>query len=148
MGLFSSFDINASGMTAQRYRMDVISENIANAYTTRTQDGTPYRRKVVTFEQRGAGISEFGRVFNRVNDTYNGQGVKVGRVSEDTWTEMTMAYDPAHPDADENGFVTLPNVDLLKETVDSMSATRSYEANVTALNAMKLMAQKALDIGK
>jgi len=80
MGLFSSFDINASGMTAQCYRMDVISENIANAYTTRTQDGTPYRRKVVTFEQRGAGISEFGRVFNRVNDTYKGQGVKVGRI--------------------------------------------------------------------
>lgn len=148
MGLFSSFDINASGMTAQRYRMDVISENIANAYTTRTQDGTPYRRKVVTFEQRGAGLSEFGRVFNRVNDTYNGQGVKVGRVSEDTWTEMTMAYDPAHPDADENGYVTYPNVSIVTEMTNLIDASRSFEANATAFSASKAIAVKGLEMGQ
>lgn len=148
MGLFSSFDINASGMTAQRYRMDVISENIANAYTTRTQDGTPYRRKVVTFEQRGEGISEFGRVFNRVSDTYKGQGVKVGSVSEDTWTEMTMAYDPSHPDADENGYVTYPNVSIVTEMTNLIDASRSFEANATAFSASKAIAVKGLEMGQ
>ena len=148
MSIFNSFGINASGMTAERYRMDVISENVANANTTRTEDGTPYRRKVVTFEQRGERVGNFSTFLGKASSAYRGQGVRVSKVLEDDWTQMNMVYDPSHPDADENGFVTLPNVDLLKETVDSMSATRSYEANVTALNAMKLMAQKALDIGK
>ena len=147
MSLFSSFDINASGMTAERFRMDIISQNVANANTTRTEDGTPYRRKVVTFAEKES-QTPFSHVLNAARDNYSGKGVKVSQVQEDSWTDMKMVYDPAHPDADENGFVTMPNVDLLKETVDSMSATRSYEANVTALNAMKLMAQKALDIGK
>ena len=148
MGLFSSFDINASGMTAQRYRMDVISENLANAYTTRTQDGTPYRRKVVTFEQRGEGVSEFGRVFNRASDSYKGQGVKVGKVMQDTWTEMVMAYDPSHPDADENGYVTYPNVNIITEMTNLIDASRSFEANATAFSASKAIAVKGLEMSQ
>ncbi len=148
MGLFSSFDINASGMTAQRYRMDVISENLANAYTTRTQDGTPYRRKVVTFEQRGEGVSEFGRVFNRASDSYKGQGVKVGKVMQDTWTEMVMAYDPSHPDADENGYVTYPNVSVVTEMTNLSDASRSFEANATAFSASKAIAVKGLEMSQ
>lgn len=148
MGLFSSFDINASGMTAQRYRMDVISENLANAYTTRTQDGTPYRRKVVTFEQRGEGVSEFGRVFNRASDSYKGQGVKVGKVMQDTWTEMVMAYDPSHPDADENGYVTYPNVSVVTEMTNLIDASRSFEANATAFSASKAIAVKGLEMSQ
>lgn len=147
MGIFSSFDINGSGMSAERFRMDIISENVANQNTTRTEDGTPYRRKVVVFEEKNS-QTPFRHVLNEAWDRYSGNGVKVTGVYEDEWTEMKMVYDPSHPDADENGYVNLPNVDALKETVDSMSATRSYEANVTALNAIKLMAQKALEIGK
>ena len=147
MGMFTAFDINATGMTAERYRMDIISQNVANANTTRTEDGTPYRRKVVVFEEKNS-QAPFRQVLNKAKGRYNGTGVKVTGVYEDTWTEGNMVYDPSHPDADENGYVNIPNVDLLKETVDSMSATRSYEANVTALNAIKAMAQKALEIGK
>ena len=110
MSMFSSFNINASGMTAQRYRMDIISENVANANTTRTADGTPYRRKVVTFEERGPQAGSFSDVFRSASATYNGTGVRVRKVSEDTWNDMVMAYDPSHPDADENGYVTSPNV--------------------------------------
>ena len=105
MSMFSSFDINASGMTAQRYRMDIISENVANANTTRTEDGTPYRRKVVTFQEKG-GQNSFANVFNSVTGSYNtgmnhsGNGVRVTGVYEDTKTEMKKVYDPSHPDAD------------------------------------------------
>ena len=88
MSMFTAFNINASGLTAQRYRMDIISENVANANTTRTADGTPYRRKVVTFEEKGAGSEKFGAVFNKARKNYVGNGVKVDAVTEDTWTEM------------------------------------------------------------
>ncbi len=149
MAFLSSFDICASGLSAQRLRMEIASENISNIDTTRTEAGGAYRRKEVVFESygtnsfrdalrnaaRGKGISS------------TGVGVRVAEIVEDD-REMKMVYNPEHPDADENGYVEMPNVDLLKETVDSMSATRSYDANVTALNAMKLMAQKALEIGK
>ena len=148
MGLFSSFDINASGMTAQRYRMDVISENLANAYTTRTQDGTPYRRKVVSFEQRGEGVSEFGRVCSRASDSFKGKGVRVGKVMQDTWTEMVMAYDPSHPDADENGYVTYPNVSVVTEMTNLIDASRSFEANATAFSASKAIAVKGLEMSQ
>ena len=105
MGMFTSFDINASGMTAERYRMDIISENVANANTTRTEDGTPYRRKVVVFEEKNS-QTPFHQVLNKATDRYSGNGVKVTGVYEDEWTEMNMVYDPSHPDADENGYVT------------------------------------------
>ena len=146
MGMFTSFDINASGMTAQRYRMDIISENIANANTTRTKDGTPYRRKVVTFEEKGS-HTPFAHVLNQARDKYSGSGVKVTGVYEDTWTEMNKVYDPSHPDADENGYVTYPNVDTVTEMVNLIDASRSYEANATAFESSKSIAMQGLNIG-
>ena len=118
MGMFTSFNINASGMTAQRYRMDIISENVANANTTRTADGTPYRRKVAYFEEKG-GQTAFGAALNQATGNYSGKGVKVTGVYEDYTTEMKKVYDPSHPDADEDGYVEMPNVDILKETIDT-----------------------------
>lgn len=155
MGLFTSFDISASGMTAERYRMDIISENLANMNTTRTEDGTPYRRKVVTFQERNS-KTPFSRIldweqgkYTGINvNRYSGNGVKVTGVHEDTWTEMKMVYDPAHPDADENGYVMYPNVDAVTEFVNLIDASRGYEANATAFEATKSMAQRGLTIGQ
>lgn len=147
MSMFSAFNINASGMTAQRYRMDVISENVANATTTRTADGTPYRRKVVTFAEKG-GQTTFSSTLNRERLGYTGNGVKVTSVKEDTWTEMNMVYDPSHPDADENGYVTYPNVNVVTEMTNLIDASRAYEANATAFTASKSMALKGLEIGR
>lgn len=147
MSIFSSFNINSSGMTAQRYRMDIISQNIANAYTTRTEDGTPYRRKVVTFEEKNT-HTPFSRVLNTATDRYSGSGVKVSSVREDTWTEMIQIYDPSHPDADENGYVLYPNVSVITEMTNLIDASRAYEANATAFNASKAMALKGLEMGQ
>ncbi len=146
MSMFSAFNINASGLTAQRYRMDVISENVANANTTRTEDGTPYVRKIVTFETKGSDNS-FSRVFGNAADSYVGQGVKVTSVHEDTETEMNIVYDPSHPDADENGYVTYPNVNIITEMTNLIDASRSYAANATAFSASKSMALKGLELG-
>ena len=149
MSFLNSFDISASGLSAQRVRMDIAAENIANVDTTRTESGGAYKRKDVILESYG------GRSFQQaLRNAANGKGfrgqnagVRVqGVVADDR--EMKRVYNPNHPDADQDGYVNYPNVDVLKETIDSMSATRSYEANVTALNAMKTMAQRALDIGK
>lgn len=148
MSMFTAFNINASGLTAQRYRMDIISENVANANTTRTADGTPYRRKVVTFEEKTGGVEKFGAVFNKAKNNYCGNGVKVDAVAEDTWTEMNKVYDPSHPDADENGYVTYPNVNIITEMTNLIDASRAYEANSTAFNASKSIAQQALNMGK
>lgn len=145
MSMFTAFNINASGMTAQRYRMDIISENVANANTTRTADGTPYRRKVVTFMEKDT-QTPFSRVLNRERDNYTGKGVKVSAVHEDTWTESNMVYDPSHPDADENGYVTYPNVNIVTEMTNMIDASRAYEANATAFTASKGMALKGLEI--
>ncbi|MCR5116699.1 MAG: flagellar basal body rod protein FlgC [Lachnospiraceae bacterium] len=147
MGMFTSFDINASGMTAQRYRMDIISENVANANTTRTKDGTPYVRKVVTFAEKD-GQTPFSRVMNDHLDRYSGKGVKVTGVYEDKVTEMNMVYDPSHPDADENGYVLYPNVNIITEMTNLIDASRSYEANSTAFTATKAMAMKGLQLGQ
>lgn len=149
MSMFSAFNINASGLTAQRYRMDVISENVANANTTRTADGTPYRRKVVTFAEKG-GQTTFSRVLGEAayNHGYTGQGVKVDGVYEDYGTEMNMVYDPSHPDADENGYVTYPNVNIITEMTNMIDASRAYEANATAFNASKSMALQGLELNR
>ncbi len=145
MSFLQSFDISASALTAQRLRMDVISENIANANTTRTATGEPYRRKVVTFaEQTGDSFSSY---LKGAANAMTGAGVCVASIETDN-SPFILEYDPDHPDADANGYVNLPNVDEAKEMIDMISATRSYEANVTALNAMKSMAVKALEIGK
>ena len=138
MSIFSAFNINSSGLTAQRYRMDIISQNIANANTTRTADGTPYRRKVVTFAEKNS-HTPFSRVLNSARDKYSGDGVKVDGVFEDTQTDMTMVYDPSHPDADVN---------IITEMTNMIDASRAYEANSTAFNATKAMAMKGLEIGK
>ena len=147
MSLFTSFDINASGLTAERFRMDIISQNVANANTTRTEDGTPYRRKVVAFAEKET-QTPFSRVLDSARDNYSGKGVKVSTVTEDTWTDMKMVYDPSHPDADENGYVTYPNVNPITEMTNLIDASRSYEANITAFNALKAMAMKGLEVGK
>lgn len=147
MSIFSSFNINSSGLTAQRYRMDIISQNIANANTTRTADGTPYRRKVVTFAEKSS-HTPFSRVLNLSRDKYSGDGVKVDRVYEDMETDLTMVYDPSHPDADENGYVMYPNVNIITEMTNMIDASRAYEANSTAFNASKAIAMKGLEIGK
>lgn len=146
MSVFNSFNISASGMTAQRYRTDVISQNIANVNTTRTEDGTPYVRKIVSFGEKSGGT--FSSALARASRGYLGNGVKVTRVTGDTETEMIETYDPAHPDADENGYVTYPNVNIVTEMTNLIDASRSYEANVTAFGASKAMAIKGLEIGK
>ena len=145
MGMFTAFNISASGLTAQRYRMDIISENVANANTTRTDDGTPYRRKVVTFQEKG-GQTPFSKVLGHASASYTGEGVKVSRVYEDYKTEMNMVYDPSHPDADENGYVTYPNVNMITEMTNLIDASRAYEANSTAFNASKSMALQGLQL--
>lgn len=150
MSMFSAFDINASGLTAQRLRMDVISENVANASTTRTEDGTPYVRKVVTFAEKG-GQTSFSKVLGNITNVYNGysgQGVKVDGIYEDTETEMNKVYDPSHPDADEDGYVTYPNVNIITEMTNLIDASRAYEANSTAFSASKSMALQGLELGK
>lgn len=149
MSMFSAFNINASGMTAQRYRMDIISENVANANTTRTAEGGTYRRKVVTFAEKG-GQTSFSHVLGKAaySHGYTGQGVKVSGVYKDYKTEMNMVYDPSHPDADENGYVTYPNVNIITEMTNMIDASRAYEANATAFNASKSIAQQGLDIGR
>lgn len=141
MGFLSSIDISASGLTAQRMRMDVISQNIANATTTRTATGQPYRRRVAVIQ------SQQGNPFSSYFNQAVGNGVVVSQIVEDT-SPFKLEYNPEHPDADADGYVRLPNVDEVKEYIDMMSATRSFEANVTALNATKSMAMKALEIGR
>lgn len=148
MAFLSAFDICASGMTAQRLRLDVAAQNITNIETTRTESGGPYRRKMVVFQaEDNSFASVMRRTMNLGRNDERNAGVIVTQIVDDE-TEMEMVYDPEHPDADEDGYVTMPNVDLIKETTDAMAATRSYQANITAFNAIKLMAQKALEIGK
>ena len=149
MGIFTSFDISASGLAAQRYRMDIISQNVANANTTRTQNGDPYVRKVVYFEEKGIRNSDtFSHVLSSVSKNYAGKGVKVAKVLEDNVTPQNMVYDPSHPDADENGYVMYPNVNIITEMTNLIDASRAYEANATAFDAAKAMTQQGLNIGQ
>ena len=147
MSIFSSFGVNASGMTAQRYRMDIISQNVANANTTRTEDGTPYRRKVVTFREKTMNPTEFGTIFRKSRGMDVGDGVKATGVHEDQ-SDLIMVYDPSHPDANEDGYVLYPNVNIVTEMTNMIDAERAYQANATAFTASKAIAMKGLDIGK
>lgn len=148
MGLFNSFNISASALSAQRIRMDIISQNIANVNTTRTEGGTPYRRKTVVFQEKEADIPFSELLSQQSRDRFlTGGGVRVTGIVEDR-TPFKNVYDPGHPDADENGIVSMPNVEIVTEMVNMISATRAYEANVTALNSSKSMAVKALEIGR
>ncbi|MEW9501310.1 flagellar basal body rod protein FlgC [Jeotgalibacillus marinus] len=149
--MFQSMNITASALTTQRLRMDVISSNMANVDTTRAtfDDGEwqPYKRKSVVLETKGEGFSSFlNTAMNR--DESVGNGVTVSSIIQDDETPGELLYDPDHPDANEDGYVELPNVDPLREMVDLMSATRSYEGNVTVFNANKSMMMSALQIGK
>jgi flagellar basal-body rod protein FlgC len=147
MGYFSSLDISSTGLTAQRLRLDIISQNIANAETTRSENGLPYRRKLVVFEERSPG-SQFSEYLSASSKSMiAGNGVRVSNIVEDP-SPLKKIYNPGHPDADKDGYVKMPNVDVLKEMINMLSATRSYEANVTAINTTKSMALKALDIGR
>ena len=151
MSFLQSLNISGSGLTAQRLRMDVISENLANMDTTRTQDGGPYRRKMVVFNSMNESNTLFNKMLysniNEINKTDSVRGVEVSEIIEDE-EPFKLVYNPTHPDANEDGYVEMPNVDSLKETVDMMEAVRAYQANITALNAIKQMAAKALEIGK
>ncbi|MDN5276513.1 MAG: flagellar basal-body rod protein FlgC [Clostridiales bacterium] len=144
--MFRAFDISASALTLQKLRMDVIAQNIANAQTTRTETGEPYRRKVVVVREE-QDTKPFGQYLQESVKAFSGGGVKAVRIQGDP-TPFKRVYDPGHPDADEDGYVLMPNVEILREMVDMISATRSYEANVTAFNASKNMAMKALEIGR
>lgn len=147
MAFLNSLDISASALTAERFRMDVISENMANSSTTRTENGGAYRRKLVVLQTQGEENSRFRRIFQNKVEQQAGKGVQVAQVTEDP-SELTPVYDPTHPDANADGYVMMPNVDPVKETVDMMAATRAYEANLTVFNAVKNMAVKALELGR
>lgn len=141
MEFFTTFKITGSGLSAQRKKMDVISSNIANVSTTSTPEGGPYKRKMMSFAsaplEKGFDVD--------LKDAVN--AVKVGQVTDEK-EGFKKVFDPAHPDADKEGFVMLPNVNLMLEMTDLITASRAYEANATAFDAMKNMAMKAMDIGK
>ena len=153
MSIFHSMNTTGSALTAQRLRMDVISSNIANVDTTRAKqvngEWEPYRKKSVEFTEDSGQFSTFlNKAMGKTEKGEVGNGVRVTSIKEDKETDFKLVYDPTNIDADENGYVKYSNVDLLKEMVDLVSATRSYEANVTVFNANKSMLTKALEIGK
>jgi len=145
MNFIDALHISASGLNAQRLRMNVVSSNLANSNTTRTAEGGPYKKKNIVFASQPL-RTDFQ---NMVQSHLKGKltEVKVVGIVDDPRPPI-LKYDPQHPDADKNGNVNMPNINLIEEMVNMMSATRSYEANVTAVNATKKMAMKALEIGK
>ncbi|MFI3253282.1 MAG: flagellar basal body rod protein FlgC [Eubacteriales bacterium] len=153
MAFLSSFNIVSSGLTAQQLRMDVVSENVANMNTTRTEDGESYRRKMVVFEAQGGRDSFRLALSEAIGGTVSNQeytatgGVMVTEIVEDP-SDLKMVYDPSHEDADEFGYVHYPNVDLVVEMADAMAASQAYSANVTILNLMKSITAKGLEIGR
>lgn len=147
MQLFRSMQTSASALTAGRLQMDLIANNIANMNSTRSANGDPYRRRVAVQAER---VEPFALALTRSEyrqTLHTGAGVRVVEIREDE-SPFRLKHDPAHPDAGPDGMVRLPNVDLLQEITDMMLATRIYEANITAFNAGKAMAQRALEIGR
>ncbi len=143
MDILNSFKISSSALKAQSIRLNTISSNLANIETTSTPEGGPYKKKSVYFQSTPLSFKE------QLNTQVKGnlQGVEVSKIIEDN-TPAKKVYNPSHPDADENGYVEMPNISVLEEMVDMMSATRSYQANVTAIKSAKRMALKALEIGR
>lgn len=141
MSLFSSISVSASGMEAQRVRAELLAENIANAETTRTPEGGPYRRKDAIFKSEPQG-SPFGAVFQRA---LGNSGVAVAEIVEDQ-REPERRYLPGHPDADADGYVAFPRIQPAEDMVDLMNAARSYQANVAAMTAVKDMIQRSVDL--
>ena len=152
MGLYSSINIAASGLSAQRTRLDVISDNIANAGTTRTAEGGPFRRSRVVFRPRVSQPYWRSPFLPSSLDNGIGKGVRVSEIEKDMDAKTRLVYDPTHPDAiktgPKKGYVEYPNVNIVNEMVDMISASRSYEANVAVINGSKSMFLKALDIGR
>ena len=145
MDFFNSIQTSSSGLSAQRLRMNLISGNLANVNTTRTREGGPYRRKEAIFAAKPIDSG-----FNKIlTDRLQNQttGVQVDRIYEDPSPPL-MKYDPSHPDATAKGYVAVPNINPMEEMVNMISATRGFEANVTAIKAAKEMALKALEIGR
>ncbi|WP_291582975.1 flagellar basal body rod protein FlgC [Clostridium sp. UBA6640] len=143
MEAFRGMRISSSGLSAERLRMDTITGNIANASTTRGKDGTPYIRKIAVFEENLT--NELNKQTGKFEEKH--MGIKAVGVEEDK-SELRKVYDPYHPDANEEGYVLMPNVNILNEMVDLIAASRSYEANITALNSQKAMLSKTLEIGR
>lgn len=147
MSITRSFEISASGLTAERVRMDVISSNLANVNATRTPEGTPYRRRQVVFESSDA-PQRFASLLQTAGRAGGAGGVRVAAIEPD-FSDFKRVYNPGHPDADPaTGYVLMPNIEPVIEMVDLMTATRAYEANINALNSAKQMQQKALEIGR
>ena len=152
MAFLSSMNIVASGMTAQRLRLDIVGGNVTNPTTTRVEEGEgAYRRKMVVFEAE-TGRDGFRRAMARASSGMvpNNQvpgGVRVAQIVEDP-SPMKLVYDPTHPDANEDGYVEMPNVDMVKEIADAMAATQAFSSNVTMFNTMKTVVTDALQIGK
>ncbi len=149
MGLFMGIDASASGLTAERLRMDVISNNIANANTTRTERGGAYHRRYVVFEPREREPKSFEKTLMKAIGLtrQTSEGVRAVAIEEDK-TQGPMVYDPGHPDSNADGYVEKPNVNIVSEMVDMITAQRAYEANATSITAAKTMFTKALEIGK
>ncbi|MBI5655757.1 MAG: flagellar basal body rod protein FlgC [Geobacter sp.] len=146
MDFFSSMDISSSALTAERTRMNLISSNLANANSTRTAEGGPYKRKDAVFATAQPQTGSFGAALERAAQK-GGQGVQVVQIVEDQ-NPPRLQYDPSHPDADAQGYVAFPNVNVVEEMADMIASSRTYEANVTAVQATKSMAMKTLEIGK
>lgn len=148
MNIFQALRISASGLSAERLRMDVISSNIANAQATRTIQGGPYRRQIALLAPADQASGSFQQVLRQVlGENRAVAGVRVSGIVQDP-TPSKKVYDPQHPDASPEGYVEYPNVDIMKEMVEMITASRAYEANVTALNSTKNMFLKALEIGR
>ena len=154
MGLFDAIDVAGSGLSAERLRMDVTAENLANAETTRTANGQPYRRKEVILQEAPNGATFGSRLASAMNpvaaaasSSSTGGGVKVAGIAADP-TPFRLKYDPGNPDANAQGYVRMPNVDSVTEMVDLISASRGYEANVTAIQTAKQMFSQTLNILK
>ena len=147
MAFLNSMNIVASGMTAQQLRLDIVGENVTNSTTTRVEEGEgAYRRKMVVFEAE-TGRDGFRRAMARASSGMVPGGVRVAQIVEDP-SPMKLVYDPTHPDANEDGYVEMPNVDMVKEIADAMAATQAFSSNVTMFNTMKTVVTDALQIGK
>ena len=145
MSLFGSIDISGSGLTAERMRMDVTAENLANAQSTQGADGQPYRRKEVVLRQAGGDFAGELTTAMGTGGSTPGRGVEVVEIAEDQ-SPNRLVHDPGHPDADANGYVSMPNVDPVTEMVDLITESRGYEANVTAMQTAKSMFSKTIDL--
>ncbi len=143
MSLFATLSVSASGMSAERQRAQVLVENIANADTTRTADGGPYRRRDVVFESQG--VSSPFSSFMEAHTAGEGKGVAVSQIVEDD-RDPDRRYLPGHPDADKDGYVSFPRVNPAEDMVDLLGASRSYQANVSAISAVKDMIQRSIDL--